>query len=185
MMIRRFRFRDVPTVARIYRSRSEESKRKFDPFPLSYWKLLPVLAFIALGNIAGGFLMQISPRLRFLSLVATDGAEATVVGFGYLRFQDHSSTNLGVFVRDGHHGQGIGTNLTEGLINYGQKTGITRIELQVLQSNEAAIALYRRFGFEETGETTITPSVGDSQSSYTMSLDLGNHSNEIRDGHSR
>ena len=47
--------------------------------------------------------------------------------------------------------QGIGSQLLAGALADGRKRGATRAMLEVRESNEAAQAMYRKFGFEVTG----------------------------------
>jgi putative acetyltransferase len=55
-------------------------------------------------------------------------------------------------VRKEWRGQGVGSALMSAAIAWARQTGIvSRIELQVYVRNQAAIALYRKFGFEVEG----------------------------------
>lgn len=59
---------------------------------------------------------------------------------------------LGLGVHDDYHGQGIGSRMTREILSVADNwLGLRRIELTVYTDNEAAIALYRRFGFEVEG----------------------------------
>lgn len=59
---------------------------------------------------------------------------------------------LGMGVHDDYAGQGIGSKLMEALVELADNwLAIVRIELQVFADNHAAIALYRKFDFEQEG----------------------------------
>jgi L-phenylalanine/L-methionine N-acetyltransferase len=60
--------------------------------------------------------------------------------------------SIGMGVRDDCHGQGIGSMLLEALLDTADNwLNIHRVELSVFADNAAAIALYRKFGFEQEG----------------------------------
>ncbi|MEI2302491.1 GNAT family N-acetyltransferase [Ensifer sp. MJa1] len=64
----------------------------------------------------------------------------------------HHSAGLGISVDDRHRGKGIGKSLLTALIDAADNwLGISRLELTVFTDNEAAIALYRKSGFEMEG----------------------------------
>lgn len=58
---------------------------------------------------------------------------------------------LGMGVHPDYRGQGIGRRLLAATLAAAGQRGLERIELQVLESNEIAIGLYQRFGFEQDG----------------------------------
>jgi L-phenylalanine/L-methionine N-acetyltransferase len=59
---------------------------------------------------------------------------------------------IGMAVRDGWQGKGIGTDLMRAAIDLADKwLNLTRLELEVYTDNEPAIRLYKRFGFEREG----------------------------------
>lgn len=61
-------------------------------------------------------------------------------------------SNLGMAVSESHRGKGIGSALLSEVINLAENwLAITRIELEVYTDNLAAIALYKKHGFEIEG----------------------------------
>ena len=56
-----------------------------------------------------------------------------------------------VSVKASGWGNGIGRQLVEVLLDAGKKAGVSSFYLEVRQSNERAISLYRSCGFEEAG----------------------------------
>jgi L-phenylalanine/L-methionine N-acetyltransferase len=62
------------------------------------------------------------------------------------------AAGLGIAVARAAQGQGVGTALMAALIDWAdQWAQLLRIELTVFSDNDAAIALYRKFGFELEG----------------------------------
>ncbi len=60
--------------------------------------------------------------------------------------------SIGMAVRDDWQGQGVGTALMEAALDLADNwLNLTRIELRVYVDNSAAVALYKRFGFEIEG----------------------------------
>jgi RimJ/RimL family protein N-acetyltransferase len=90
---------------------------------------------------------------RAAHLVALEGDR--VVGSLSIRRDDHPATahvaTLGMFVIASHRGRRIGTALMEEALRWARRFDVERIELTVYPHNEAAIALYRRFGFVQEG----------------------------------
>jgi ribosomal protein S18 acetylase RimI-like enzyme len=71
---------------------------------------------------------------------------------GGTRQATRHAVTLGMSVRKEWRGQGVGSALMSAAIAWARQTGIvSRIELQVYVRNQAAIALYRKFGFEVEG----------------------------------
>lgn len=93
----------------------------------------------------------VSPRNLFL-VVVTDNR---IVGFsrcegtGLKRFSH--KTEFGVCVMKDFWGYGIGGNLLKQSIIWADSYGITKITLNVLETNTRAIELYKRLGFETEG----------------------------------
>jgi RimJ/RimL family protein N-acetyltransferase len=92
------------------------------------------------------------PRGRYI--VATNGE--LIVGHALLEPRRLQATAhivmLAVVVHAKWRGRGVGTRMMEDLTAWARRTdGIDKIELRVRAGNEAAIDLYRRFGFVEEG----------------------------------
>jgi RimJ/RimL family protein N-acetyltransferase len=62
----------------------------------------------------------------------------------------HNGT-LGMGIQANFRGQGFGEKLLKATLIQAQKAGLERVELQVLASNQAAIGLYLKVGFEQEG----------------------------------
>jgi ribosomal-protein-serine acetyltransferase len=80
-------------------------------------------------------------------LFAEDGKEL-LGGAGLNHFNpDHNFCNLGYWVRQSRHRQGIALRAARALVDFGFHTlGITRIEIVVAVGNEPSDALARRLG---------------------------------------
>jgi diaminopimelate decarboxylase len=100
-------------------------------------------------------------RRRFRRSVTEDEAhlvavaDGTVVGSISIRRGGHPATrhtaSLGMHVIAGWRGRGVGTGLLDEAMRWARGHDVERVELSVYPHNEAAIALYRKFGFVEEG----------------------------------
>ncbi len=59
--------------------------------------------------------------------------------------------DVGLMVALDARRQGVGTALLQAAVDWAQDAGVRKLELHVFPWNEAAIALYHRFGFEREG----------------------------------
>ena len=59
--------------------------------------------------------------------------------------------DLGLMVSAAHRRQGIGVALLDEAVAWARDVGVRKLELHVFPHNEAAIALYERFGFRREG----------------------------------
>lgn len=77
---------------------------------------------------------------------------------------------IGIGIHDDWHGKGVGTTLFAALTDLADNwLGLRRLELSVYIDNPAAIALYKKFGFEiEATEIADAFRDGDFASSYVM-----------------
>jgi ribosomal protein S18 acetylase RimI-like enzyme len=86
--------------------------------------------------------------------VAEDG-EGAMVGYlsamGGEAKRNRHCVHLVIGIREGFRGQGIGSALFSALEAWARAKGIVRLELGLMAENEAAFALYSKFGFVVEG----------------------------------
>ena len=84
-------------------------------------------------------------------LVAEDGDTGAVLGYaGLLAMMDEGYiTNVAVFPE--YRRCGVAAKIIEVFMNFARGNQLSFLTLEVRPSNEAAIALYQSFGFEEVG----------------------------------
>ncbi len=82
-------------------------------------------------------------------LVADDGGR--VVGQLGIELAPYGVADLGMLVADGWRGRGVGSALLRAGIAWARDAGAHKVALQVWPHNQAAIALYEKFGFEREG----------------------------------
>ena len=100
------------------------------------------------------FIRKFAGNPDSVMLVAFDegeliGTGAVSVISGKPRFAHRRE--IAISVRKDYWGKGIGTGLMNLLIDFCKKSGAESIELEVRSDNEAAIGLYKKFGFEKVG----------------------------------
>jgi putative acetyltransferase len=61
---------------------------------------------------------------------------------------------LGMAVASDWRGRGVGSALMSEAIRWGRAVGVEKLALSVYPGNEAALALYRKYGFSEEGRLT-------------------------------
>jgi RimJ/RimL family protein N-acetyltransferase len=80
--------------------------------------------------------------------------DGEIVGGSSLQWIGHSGTGLlglGMWLDAPYRGRGLGTALLTESITWAKDNGAHKITLEVWPHNDAALALYRRFGFEQEG----------------------------------
>jgi L-phenylalanine/L-methionine N-acetyltransferase len=94
-----------------------------------------------------------SDRARYLALEGD-----RVIGDIGVEREEHPVTRhvatIGMMVAPEWRGRGIGTALLESAIDWCRRSGVEKIELSVYPDNDAARALYAKFGFREEGRLT-------------------------------
>ena len=88
---------------------------------------------------------------RYMAAVAWESDER--IGAVWLRGAGEVTARyftLGLAVVPEHQRQGIGTFLMEYALDFCRRNGGRQVQLKVHPNNEAALRLYRRFGFEVT-----------------------------------
>ena len=64
--------------------------------------------------------------------------------------QNHRG-GLGMGLLPSYRGKGLGSKLLESVLNQAKQFGLEKVELNVYTTNKPAIALYKKFGFEQEG----------------------------------
>lgn len=62
---------------------------------------------------------------------------------------------LAIFVLSEYQGSGVGTKLVEALLGAGKAAGVGHVWLSVERWNTPAVAIYRKVGFERTGDESL------------------------------
>ena len=97
-----------------------------------------------------------------------------VVGSLHVEQSPFGFGEIGMMVARDWRGRGIGTALVAAAINWGREHGLHKLTLSVFPQNEAAIGLYRKFGFVEEGrrEKQIRRASGELWDLIEMGLQL-------------
>jgi RimJ/RimL family protein N-acetyltransferase len=83
------------------------------------------------------------------TLVASAGSE--IVGSIHIEVSRFGFGEIGMAVMREWRGRGVGSALLAAAIEWAREAGLHKLSLGVFVHNEAAIALYRKFGFVEEG----------------------------------
>ena len=86
---------------------------------------------------------------RRVALVAEDNS--TVWGFGVIQLLYKACEIENMVVAPEVRRRGLGKQLLAGLVELAREQGADRIFLEVRETNEAARALYNKFGFRQAG----------------------------------
>lgn len=78
-------------------------------------------------------------------------ADDKIIGQAGLIISDFEADITNVAVHPDYRRQGTASQILTFLLEKGREKGISEFTLEVRQSNEAAISLYRRMGFQEEG----------------------------------
>ncbi len=74
-----------------------------------------------------------------------------IIGHVFVGLTSYGVTDLGMMVASDERGRGVGSALLAAAIAWARDAGAHKVALQAWPHNEAAIALYRKFGFEHEG----------------------------------
>jgi RimJ/RimL family protein N-acetyltransferase len=74
-----------------------------------------------------------------------------IVGSLHIQPSRHGFGELGMTVAHDWRGRGVGSALLAAGIEWARERGLHKLSLSVFPHNEAAIALYRKFGFVDEG----------------------------------
>ena len=76
-----------------------------------------------------------------------------IIGYGHLDPCDAGRIWLGICLKSGHTGKGLGKIIMKNLTEYADSTGIKQINLSVDISNIGGKKLYEQFGFKVYNKT--------------------------------
>lgn len=74
-----------------------------------------------------------------------------IVGSIHVQPSKHGYGEIGMAVQSDWRGRGVGTALMVAAIDWARDHGLHKLSLSVFAHNDAAIALYRKFGFVQEG----------------------------------
>jgi ribosomal protein S18 acetylase RimI-like enzyme len=89
------------------------------------------------------------------SLTVLAEHDGDVVGHAMLVPDHEEGFELALFVLQAYQGAGIGTALLRTLLGLGADRDVDRVWLSVERWNDAAIAVYKKVGFERTGSASF------------------------------
>ena len=90
--------------------------------------------------------------------LACEGHDVVGSAYGLLdRARSDAGRVGGMWVEPAWRGRGVGRALLQEVISWGQERGLKRLGLWAPDHNLAAIALYARAGFRDTGERRPLP----------------------------
>lgn len=85
--------------------------------------------------------------------IAVDGDDPVGIAAGYIAADAPDVVNLvSMWISSKHRRRGIGAQLVARIEAWAKRVGVPTIQLHVTEGNTAAIELYKRCGFEFTGE---------------------------------
>jgi len=140
VIIRLIRRGDENALLEFYNGLSESSIRTFRP--IGYKTTLDVCKDIIRDN---------SPEEeKKFDLVALH--EGGIIGWGFLWNIDSGEPTFGLGVADDSQGKGLGSRLTDSVMEEARERGIKKVLLTVVQDNQVAWKMYEKRGFVKYGE---------------------------------
>lgn len=131
--IRPLKKEDLEIFAEFLESLSPKTEDTFHPHPLDYANARRITD--ALETIEG---------MYFIATYFRYGKEWVI---GYVYFGADETPSLGICVRDGYQGCGLGSYLMEHAVEMAKKAGRKGLHLTVHKRNPQAIHVYEKVGF--------------------------------------
>ena len=97
---------------------------------------------------------QLDDELSTVFGAFVDSQLAGLVGLAFEPWEDaqHKATVFGLYVSQAFRGQGLGEQLVQAVVSLAEQEPVIKvIELTVSANSRAALALYKRCGFEQSG----------------------------------
>ena len=101
-------------------------------------------------------------------------AAGLLIGYFLVMLSVDEAHLLNISVREGLHGLGIGRYLLGNVVQIAHRHSLASILLEVRPSNQRALAVYRRYGFELIGvrKNYYPSAAGEREDAIVMRLDL-------------
>ena len=110
---------------------------------------------------------------QLATFVATErGTDLGLVRGALPNHPEGAAYLLSMWVAPEARRQGIGSALVDAIVQWARSQGVTRLLLDVSESNESAIAFYTRTGFVPTGEEGALPPPRDHIREIQMGMSL-------------
>ena len=144
LAIRRLRPDDAPALYDFYERLSPSSKRTFAPFGQH-----PALA--QYENVVHDNDAAVDAKF---DLVAVEENSGRIAGWGFVWDLSSDQPIFGLGVADEYHGQGVGRDLMDGVLDAMRQRGLRKLYLTVVTDNARAWQMYTRRGFVRYDEFT-------------------------------
>lgn len=141
VMIRAIRSSDEPLLARFHERLTARSVY------LRYFSIISLSCRVAHEHLARICLIDDREFALVAVLQHEDGEEQEILGFGQMiRHNGPDEAELGLIVRDDCQNQGLGTRLSECLLEMSRAAGAQRVVSLILWENSAMRTIGRRLG---------------------------------------
>lgn len=175
VIIRPGRLGDLVTLARIYRSQSEDSRALYHPFPFDRLRLTAIFGYMVVTRRLLPSLLRRRPRRALVLLVACLGQDPTPIGYGNVAFLAREGRPLraifGYIVAEAYRGLGVGTRLHEDMIDAAVSLGVTRGGGMLVSTNVSNLKVLQKLGFD-IRESAIVDRVVPGVTNYETDGDL-------------
>ncbi len=182
--IRPARWRDLPTLVRLYRSQPPASRALYHPFPFDRPRLYAIFAYmVATRPFLKGMVRRGRSRTAVL-LVARVGGSRRPIGYGNVAFhhvEGHPHAIFGYLVDERARGHGVGTRLHEVMIDEALRLGVTKGGGMVVVENTANVRILEKLGFLLT-RSDIVDAGAPTSANYVSEGDLEAIARRIREG---
>lgn len=112
-------------------------------------------------------------RLRSVPYNLVAAIDGVDVGMASGLPEDGNVVLISMWVAPAARGKGVSDTLVESVIRWARELGVPAVELDVVENNLPAIALYRRAGFVDEGPSTRGQIEGVPQRRMTVHFDRG------------
>ncbi len=154
-LVRPARLADVRAVVRLYMGQPDDSRKLYHPFPFEPGKLRLIFSYMTLERPLAGLVARLAPGWAAVLLVAVAPQDGTVLGYGTVRFEPDSRSDLrakfGYLVGGSQRGRGIGTLIMAEMMRTGISLGARHLGGTVLEENIACQRVLAKYGFSVGG----------------------------------